>query len=139
MPFKSGKSPRDLSNHIDAKLKDIAGPKLEQALTTVAYMVGGRADFYVPIDTSALLNSRQISITPEGESYRATIGYYQDYAVFLHGSETFTPTWQPKPAGSASKPTGGYNAQASAFWINKGAEEIDVPAKLRELLTDASN
>lgn len=139
MPFKQGKAPKDLSNRIDAKLEGVAGPELERALVIVAYELGARADFYVPIDTSALINSRAIKFTPEGDSYRVTIGYYQNYAKYLHGNETNTPNWSPKPVGTAGKRTGGYNAQASAFWINRAAEEIDVPARLRELLANASN
>ena len=104
MPFKSGKSPEDAANAVDKKLLEITSKRLPEALATVAYAVGGRADFYVPIDTSALINSREIHIETFEGGYRATIGYYQDYAAALHGTDGKMPTWTPAPSGTPTKP-----------------------------------
>ena len=126
MPFKSGKSPQDAAQNVNNALTRIASEKVEVALTTVAYAIKGNADFYVPVDTNALMNSGTISVMPHSSGFRATIGYYQKYAAALHGSSKYTPLWKPQPAGTPGKKTGGYNAAATAQWIPRGVADTDV-------------
>jgi len=128
MPFKPGKSPSDLAKKVENDLKVIAGPKLERALSVVAYAIGGRADMYVPIDTSALLNSRQVNIIDTEGGYRAIIGYYQSYALPLHSPKPGGKMdgWKPRIPGTPGKPRGGYNADAKQGWILAAVEELDV-------------
>jgi len=134
MPFKPGKSPTDVAKAVDAKLFEITAQQLPIALETVAYAVGARADFYVPIDTSALINSRSIRVEAHEGGFRATIGYYQEYAKYLHGINGVTPIWTPKPSGTPGKKTGGYNANAEPNWITKGAAEIDMKGMLAQAM-----
>lgn len=131
MPFKSGKSPKDLTSKVGKRLVKIQGKQTEKVLTHLAYRIGGNADFYVPTDTLALLNSREIKVKATEKGYRATIGYYQSYAGYLHESTN----WSPKPVGTAGKKTGAYNPNASARWIEKGVQDTDIKATIKEGMT----
>ncbi|MEE4290317.1 MAG: hypothetical protein V2J13_01055 [Cycloclasticus sp.] len=135
MPFKAGKSPQDAANNVSAKIKQVTDEKLEIALTKVAYAIGANADFYVPVDTNALMNSRTIKIVPQNGGFRATIGYYQDYAAALHGTASYSPLWKPKPPGTLGKKTGGYNADARPGWIFRGVEDTDVQGLFKRAMT----
>jgi hypothetical protein len=134
MPFKSGKSPKDVAKKVNDKIDHIINDQLEGALTAVVYAIGGRADFYVPVDTNALMNSRETHVIPHKDGYRATLGYYQNYALALHGTATYSPLWKPKPPGSPGKPTGGYNASARPGWIFMGVAETDVEGIFAEAM-----
>jgi hypothetical protein len=134
MPFKSGKSPKDVAKKVNDKIDHIINDQLEGALTAVVYAIGGRADFYVPVDTNALMNSRETHVIPHKDGYRATLGYYQNYALALHGTATYSPLWKPKPPGSPGKPTGGYNASARPGWIFMGVAETDVEGMFAEAM-----
>tara|TARA_R110002153_G_scaffold8006_1_gene35144 strand:- start:635 stop:1045 length:411 start_codon:yes stop_codon:yes gene_type:complete len=132
MPFKSGKSPKNVAEKINKKLDHIANEQLEESLTAVIYAIGGRADFYVPVDTNALMNSRETFVVKQNDGYTATLGYYQEYALALHGSATYTPLWKPRPRGAPGKPKGGYNPSATPRWIDRGVDETDVDGIFRE-------
>ena len=132
MPFKSGKSPKNVAEKINKKLDHIANEQLEESLTAVIYAIGGRADFYVPVDTNALMNSRETFVVKQNDGYRATLGYYQEYALALHGSATYTPLWKPRPRGALGKPKGGYNPSATPRWIDRGVDETDIDGIFRE-------
>jgi hypothetical protein len=134
MPFKSGKSPKDVAKKVNDKIDHIVNVQLEGALTAVVYAIGGRADFYVPVDTNALMTSRETHVIPHKNGYRATLGYYQNYALALHGTATYSPLWKPKPPGSPGKPTGGYNASARPGWIFMGVAETDVEGMFAEAM-----
>jgi hypothetical protein len=134
MPFKSGKSPRDVAKKVNDKIDHIVNVQLEGALTAVVYAIGGNADFYVPVDTNALMNSRETHVIPHSNGYRATLGYYQSYALALHGTATYSPLWKPKPRGAPGKPTGGYNASAKPGWIFRGVAETDIEGIFAEAM-----
>jgi hypothetical protein len=134
MPFKPGKSPKDVAKKVNDKIEHIANVQLEGALTAVIFAIGGRADFYVPVDTNALMNSRETHIIPHNNGYRATLGYYQNYALALHGTATYSPLWKPKPPGTPGKPTGGYNPSARPGWIFMGVNETDVEGIFAEAM-----
>ena len=134
MPFKQGKSPKDIAKKVNAKIDHIVNDQLEGALTAVIYAIGGRADFYVPVDTNDLMNSRETHVVPYKNGYRATLGYYQNYALALHGTSTYSPLWKPKPPGTPGKPTGGYNPIATPRWIFRGVAETDVKGMFAEAM-----
>ena len=134
MPFKQGKSPKDIAKKVNAKIDHIVNDQLEGALTAVIFAIGGKADFYVPVDTNALMNSRETNVTPYKNGYRAKLGYYQKYALALHGSATYSPLWKPKPPGTPGKPTGGYNPIATPGWIFRGVAETDIKGIFAEAM-----
>jgi hypothetical protein len=145
MPFPQGKSPQDVAKKVNEKIDHIINEQLEGALTAVIYAVGGNADFYVPVDTNALMNSRETHVIPHKDGYRATLGYYQAYALALHGSATYTPLWKPvdpferewrqesaKTFTGSGK--GGWNPSATPRWIDRGVAETDIEGILFEAM-----
>ena len=141
MPFPAGKSPQDAAQNVKNALGKITNEKLEVALITVAYAVGGNADFYVPVDTNALMNSRATKTIPHKGGHRAVISYgvekKADYAAALHGSDTYSPLWKPvdpferewrqKSAKNfVGNGTGGWNPSARPGWIFMGVADTDV-------------
>ena len=137
MPFPPGKSPQDVAKKVNEKIDHIINNQLEAAVTTVTYAIGGKADFYVPVDTNALMNSRAVHVAPHKNGYRATLSYggpKASYALALHGTATYSPLWKPKPRGAPGKPTGGYNPSAKPGWIFRGVAEIDIPGMFAEAM-----
>ena len=134
MPFPKGKSPQDIAKKVNAKIDHIINDQLEGSLTAVIYAIGGNADFYLPVDTNALMNSRETNVVPYKSGYRATLGYYQKYALALHGSATYSPLWKPKPPGTLGKKTGGYNPIATPRWIFRGVAETDIKGIFAEAM-----
>ena len=130
MPFKAGKSFRDVNNKIDDLANKEIPRKIESGLYSVATSLGGYADFYVPVDTNALMNSREHRVTARGNNFVATVGYYQKYAAALHSPKSGGKMdgWNPRTpemrAESKSaknytgRATGGFNINAKQGWLN---------------------
>jgi len=116
MPFKAGKAPTDVNKRVKAELTQRTGTKLERALSSAMVALGNASDQYVPIDTYDLIQSRLINIIPTSNGFKATLGYYEDYAKYLY-SDT---SWLPRTAGSPGKRGSGVNSKAKPFWIQKG-------------------
>ncbi len=124
MPFKSGKSPSDVSRKIKDALERELPKDIERGLYTMYTVLGGASDYYVPVDTNNLVRSRDqtVRIRKEQGGWRLTYGYFAytedgfDYAKYLHE----TTDWKPKPPGSQGKQGGGYNPNAQPDWLNLG-------------------
>jgi hypothetical protein len=104
--------------------------KARIAVTKAAFIVGSRSDYYVPVDTSALLNSRFTRAIELPTGWRGIVGYSQGYAAALHERTD----WSPKPPGSPGKRTGGYNPNAKPKFLQIGAEESE--ATIRRIFAE---
>jgi hypothetical protein len=120
MPFKPGKSPTDVSKKIQRILTTELDANIEKGLFTIYTMLSGTADFYVPVDTSTLVQSRDYRIREESNRWQMTYGYYTKYAQYLHDSNN----WSPKQPGTPGKPNGGYNPNARSDWLNVAWAEV---------------
>jgi len=76
--------------------------------------LSGTADYYVPVDTAALVKSRTSRIRRDGNEFKLTYGYYTNYAAYLHDNYD----WKPKPPNTDGKKGGGYNPNARPDWLN---------------------
>ena len=123
MPFKSGKSPKDMIKNVGESLHKISGKMSEDTIESLAYQIGDQADYFVPIDTYDLLQSRKIVTIETTDGWTAVIGYYEPYAQYLYDEDK---TWQPRQAGANGKRGSGLNLNAESMWIHKGLEQIDV-------------
>ena len=105
----------------------------EKALTMIGAVIISRAKFYVPIDTANLINSdfRQVEDAGEGVT-RLRVGFTAFYALPLHGTDTYTPLWKPRPAGTKVYDQGkgngpriktGQNMDASPQFLSRGVDE----------------
>tara|TARA_S200002703_G_scaffold90114_1_gene77743 strand:+ start:2161 stop:2565 length:405 start_codon:yes stop_codon:yes gene_type:complete len=113
MPFKQGKSPADMSRKIKKILETELPANIEKGLYSMYTILGGKADYYTPVDTTNLVQSRTYRISNTGDGWRMTYGYYTDYAAALHNGAN----WQPKPPGTPGKTNGGYNPNAKPGWM----------------------
>lgn len=125
MPFKSGKSPTDVAKKLNKTLTQDLPLDIEKGLFSMYTILSGTADYYVPVDTSALVQSRTSRIRKAGDNYRLTYGYYTEYAQYLHESRN----WEPKPPGTPGKPNGGYNPNAKPGWLNLAWNEAGDEAR----------
>lgn len=125
MPFKNGKSFNDLNVKIKKTFERIDN-NIESGLYELGTGLGLRADFYVPVDTNNLVNSRNVKVSSVGDNVTVTIGYYQSYAAALHSPKKGgrMDGWKPKPVPSPGKETGGYNADAKQGWLTIAWNEI---------------
>lgn len=114
------KGMKKLKRRLNKELKDVSDKRVEIGLTKWGFLIGARADQYTPIDTSALLNSRQNRVGKTGDGWRLAVSYNQAYAAPLHERTN----WSPKPPGTPGKRTGGYNPQATHHYLEKGADEV---------------
>ncbi len=124
MPFKSGKSFTDVNGNIKKAFQQLDN-NIEAGLYELGGDLGLLADFYVPVDTNNLINSRAMKVSKNGESFTMSIGYYQDYAAALHSPKKGGKMdgWKPRPVPSPGKTTGGYNADAKQGWLNAAWDE----------------
>lgn len=120
MPFKPGKTPADVARKINKALTHDLPKNIEKGLFAMYTELAGTADFYVPIDTSALVQSRSYRIRYNGDGWKMTYGYYTDYAAALHERND----WQPKPPNTPGKKGGGYNPDARPNWMNIAWNEV---------------
>lgn len=119
MPFKAGKSPADVARKINKALTEDLPKDVERGLFTMYTHLAGMADFYVPIDTGILVDSRSYRMRKNAEGWRMTYGYYSDYAAALHERTD----WKPKPPNTPGKKGGGYKPEARPNWMNIAWQE----------------
>lgn len=90
MPFKPGKSPKDLVKKYKEKVGDLTTKQAEAVMTKIIVYAAGASKEIAPIEFNNLINSqfRTVEKTPNG--YRGTVGYTVGYAAALEN---------PKPGG----------------------------------------
>ena len=96
----------------------------EKTLTMIGAIVISNAKPYVPLDTGNLLNSdfRQVFEDRDG-LWTLSVGFTANYALPLHGTDTYTPMWKPRPPGSPGKAANGYNADATPQFLSRGVDD----------------
>ncbi|AWR70019.1 MULTISPECIES: hypothetical protein [Enterobacter cloacae complex] len=70
--------------HLNDVINDVKGRKVIRALQSAMMLIGTRAAYYTPIDTSALLNSQFREIVTDGAVITGRVGYSTNYAVYVH-------------------------------------------------------
>lgn len=113
---------KNINNRVRETFAEI-NAKQEKVVTSILILAQTKATFYTPQDTNNLINSQYRQVRREGNSTRGRVGYTQDYALALHGDQTKSPLWKPRPADSPGKKGGGYNPNAKPRYLERGAEE----------------
>lgn len=147
MPFKAGKSIRDVNKKVDTLASKTIPRRIRKELYILARSLGNFADFYVPVDTKNLVNSRSQSVSFRGATFTATVGYYTAYALPLHSPKPGGKMdgWKPQTPEDREYKTrsaknfvgggiGGFNINAKQGWLNIAWEW-----KGEELLEDFAN
>ena len=70
--------------HLYDVINDVKGRKVIRALQSAMILIGARAAYYTPIDTSALINSQFREIDAGGVLITGRIGYSANYAAYVH-------------------------------------------------------
>lgn len=65
-------------------INDVQGRKAIRALQSALILIGSRAAYYTPIDTSTLINSQFREIDTNGVRITGRIGYSANYAAYVH-------------------------------------------------------
>ncbi|EMW2231295.1 HK97 gp10 family phage protein [Enterobacter hormaechei] len=70
--------------HLNDVINDVKGRKVIRALQSAMMLIGTRAAYYTPIDTSTLLNSQYRELINNGVRLTGRVGYTANYAIFVH-------------------------------------------------------
>lgn len=70
--------------NLDSIISDVRGRKVVRALQSAMILIGARAAYYTPIDTSTLVNSQFREINANGVMITGRIGYTANYAAYVH-------------------------------------------------------
>lgn len=70
--------------HLNDVIADVKGRKVIRALQSAMILIGARAAYYTPIDTSTLINSQFREIDAGGVFITGRIGYSANYAAYVH-------------------------------------------------------
>lgn len=99
MPFKAGKSPKDVSRKYKAVVNDMAGRKVKTALTKVVVYAAGASKEIAPVEFGSLVNSQFREVNKTDFGWRGTVGYTQSYAAALESPRPGgrLDGWKPKP------------------------------------------
>ncbi|CAM3951910.1 hypothetical protein PLGE761_02495 [Pluralibacter gergoviae] len=75
---------REAKANLNRIVGDIQGRKVVRALQSALILIGSRAAYYTPIDTSTLLNSQFREMVVNGTIITGRIGYSANYAAYVH-------------------------------------------------------
>ena len=70
--------------NLNALIGDIQGRRVIRALQSALILIGARSAYYVPIDTSTLVNSQFREIDSGGVIITGRVGYSANYALYVH-------------------------------------------------------
>lgn len=70
--------------NLDSIINDVRERKVVRALQSAMILIGARAAYYTPIDTSTLVNSQFREINANGVMITGRIGYTANYAAYVH-------------------------------------------------------
>ncbi|HDC4461598.1 TPA: HK97 gp10 family phage protein [Enterobacter asburiae] len=70
--------------HLNDLINDVQGRKAVRAIQSALILIGARAAYYTPIDTSTLVNSQFREIDAGGVLITGRVGYSANYAVYVH-------------------------------------------------------
>lgn len=69
---------------LNAIINDVKGRKVVRAIQSALLLIGARAAYYTPIDTSTLVNSQFREIDAGGVLITGRVGYSANYAAYVH-------------------------------------------------------
>lgn len=75
---------REAKANLNRIIQDVRGRKVVRALQSAMILIGARAAYYTPIDTSTLINSQFREIDAGGVFITGRIGYSANYAAYVH-------------------------------------------------------
>lgn len=114
---------------------DTAGPLTRKVLTKVTTEGAKFAKQITPREWGALINSQYRRTERHSTNrWRGVVGYAQDYAVYLHGTDTYTPLWKPVPPDEKEGPS--WNFLASPRFLELGFEGLTAKPVIEKIIAD---
>lgn len=111
MASKNVKGAKKVKREYKKFVDNTAGPLTRKVLTKVTTLGAGYAKEITPREYGALINSQfRRTERVDTNNWLGIVGYAQDYAVYLHGTETYTPLWKPVPPDEKKGPSWNYLA-----------------------------
>lgn len=71
-------------DNLNRIIDDIQGRKVVRGIQSALILVGARAAYYTPVDTSGLLNSQFREVMVNGTRITGRVGYSANYAAYVH-------------------------------------------------------
>ncbi|MGR4047933.1 HK97 gp10 family phage protein [Kosakonia cowanii] len=118
--------------NLDSIINDVRGRKVVRALQSAMILIGARAAYYTPIDTSTLVNSQFREINANGVMITGRIGYTANYAVYVHDASGklkgqprahFGKTRAGKEFGGGTGTGNYWDPHGEPQFLTKGANE----------------
>jgi len=144
MPVSGAKTVKDNMKRI---FKDISEKKAPQFVNAVISIGVNHAKELTPIAYSNLINSIITDVNISSGMVTGSVVYNANYAVYLNGTETYTPLWKPKPLPkyeikggrsndlrviTQSRPGApATNMQARPRFLNRGFEDSESVALIK--------
>lgn len=118
--------------HLNDVINDVTGRKAVRAIQSAMILIGARAAYYTPVDTSTLLNSQFREIVANGVLITGRIGYSANYAAYVHEMSgklkglpraDFGKTRAGESFGGGTGKGNYWDPHAEPRFLTKGAEE----------------
>jgi hypothetical protein len=126
--------------NINDIINDVKGRKVIRALQSAMIMIGTRASYYTPIDTSTLINSQFREIKSNGVLITGRIGYSANYAAYVHdapgklkgqprahfgvtSNRSSAGPQKPRKFGGGTETGNYWDPHAEPQFLTKGADE----------------
>lgn len=126
-------------------INDVRGRRVVRGIQSGLILIGSRAAYYTPIDTSTLINSQFREIDAGGVIITGRIGYSANYAVYVHEASgklkdnlALTLALHALASSLAAVQKGNYwDPHGEPQFLNKGAndERDNVDAVMRKELS----
>ena len=119
MPAVTGKDGKALKGKYIAFIGGMTGPKTKAALAKVISAGMTNAKENAPLEYGTLINSafRRIEGNKR-DGWVGRCGFTVYYALYLHGTEKYTPLWKPRPPEDKDGP--GWNPFATPRFLELG-------------------
>jgi len=123
--------------HLNDIINDVQGRKAVRAIQSALILIGARAAYYTPIDTSTLVNSQFREIDAGGVIITGRVGYSANYAAEASGKlkgqprahfgitsnrSDFGPQ-KPKEFGGGTSTGNYWDPHGEPQFLTKGANE----------------
>lgn len=110
---------REVNDNFKKIMRQVERPMTERTLTMVVMAIQTRSAYYVPQDTTALINSNFRDIIMTGSGMKGVVGYTQNYAAALENRTD----WSPRAPADRPSGTGAYNPNAQPGFLTQGADD----------------
>ena len=130
---------KQVKQNMKRVFKDISDKKAPQFINAVLSIGVAHSKELTPISYSNLINSIVVDTEIEATGVVGSVMYMADYAVYLNGTDTYTPLWKPRPLpkdvvkGTRKRKDGTYatpdagapatNMDAKPRFLNRGFED----------------